>query len=280
MPSVALKMFGFLADYPFVCVMTLLRFRFPVPSLHDSMNAALQLSRDLILRRILMQDHLQPWRRCLLDASVSLTTRSRYVHVQSSIGCKFSHRSLEILGSACTFHGKRAPGLLLIPQIRVKPDKTGVVTAGVKHSMNPFDEIAVEEVCVTRESLPSLWSRWYTQPAPFSTLTNSIFFDIHLFTPHAGDSSHVMFQLLPSSSDLIISLDSFRVQAIRLKQKGAVGEIIVVSAGPTACQEVIRTALAMGADRGIHVDMDEKVCACVCIVRQGGIAWGGKCCVV
>lgn len=36
--------------------------------------------------------------------------------------------------------------LLPTPQIRVKPDKTGVVTAGVKHSMNPFDEIAVEEV--------------------------------------------------------------------------------------------------------------------------------------
>ena len=32
------------------------------------------------------------------------------------------------------------------PQIRVKPDNTGVVTEGVKHSMNPFDEIAVEEV--------------------------------------------------------------------------------------------------------------------------------------
>lgn len=77
-------------------------------------------------------------------------------------------------------------------KVRVKPDKTGVVTAGVKHSMNPFDEIAVEE-------------------------------------------------------------------AIRLKQKGAVAEIIAVSAGPAACQEVIRTALAMGADRGIHVELDEKV---------------------
>lgn len=76
-------------------------------------------------------------------------------------------------------------------KVRVKPDKMGVVTAGVKHSMNPFDEIAVEE-------------------------------------------------------------------AIRLKQKGAVSEIVVVSAGPTACQEVIRTALAMGADRGIHVELDEK----------------------
>ena len=33
-----------------------------------------------------------------------------------------------------------------MPQVRVKPDKTGVVTEGVKHSMNPFDEIALEEV--------------------------------------------------------------------------------------------------------------------------------------
>jgi hypothetical protein len=48
-------------------------------------------------------------------------------------------------------------------------------------------------------------------------------------------------------------------QAIRLKQKGAVAEIIAVSAGPAASQEVIRTALAMGADRGIHVEVDEKV---------------------
>ena len=33
-----------------------------------------------------------------------------------------------------------------LPQVRVRPDKTGVVTEGVKHSMNPFDEIALEEV--------------------------------------------------------------------------------------------------------------------------------------
>jgi hypothetical protein len=36
---------------------------------------------------------------------------------------------------------------VLSPQIRVRPDKLGVVTQGVKHSMNPFDEIALEEVC-------------------------------------------------------------------------------------------------------------------------------------
>ena len=44
----------------------------------------------------------------------------------------------------CFFH---IPAhVLLVHQVRVKPDKSGVVTEGVKHSMNPFDEIALEEV--------------------------------------------------------------------------------------------------------------------------------------
>merc|ERR1711997_620254 len=73
-------------------------------------------------------------------------------------------------------------------KIRVKPDKSGVVTEGVKHSMNPFDEIAVEE-------------------------------------------------------------------AVRLKEKKIAKEIIVVSCGPAQAAETIRTALAMGADRGIHVEV-------------------------
>ncbi len=77
-------------------------------------------------------------------------------------------------------------------KIRVKADKTGVETANVKMSMNPFDEIAVEE-------------------------------------------------------------------AIRLKEAGAVSEIVAVSIGPQACQETIRTALAMGADRGIHVLTNEAL---------------------
>jgi electron transfer flavoprotein beta subunit len=71
-------------------------------------------------------------------------------------------------------------------KIRVKADKTGVETANVKMSMNPFDEIAVEE-------------------------------------------------------------------AVRLKEAGTVTEIVAVSMGPQQCQETLRTALAMGADRGIHV---------------------------
>lgn len=74
-------------------------------------------------------------------------------------------------------------------KIRVKPDKMGVVTDGVKHSMNPFDEIAVEE-------------------------------------------------------------------AVRMKEKKIASEIVAVSCGPIQCQETLRTAMAMGADRSILVEMD------------------------
>jgi electron transfer flavoprotein beta subunit len=77
-------------------------------------------------------------------------------------------------------------------KIRVKPDKTGVETANVKMSMNPFDEIGVEE-------------------------------------------------------------------AVRLKEAGTATELIAVSMGPQAAQETIRTALAMGADRGIHVLSDAEL---------------------
>ncbi len=77
-------------------------------------------------------------------------------------------------------------------KVRVKADRTGVETANVKQSMNPFDEIAVEE-------------------------------------------------------------------AIRLAEAGKAEEIVVVSAGPERCSETIRTALAMGADRGIHVECDDAL---------------------
>ena len=77
-------------------------------------------------------------------------------------------------------------------KIRVKPDGSGVETANVKMSMNPFDEIGVEE-------------------------------------------------------------------AIRLKEKGLATEIVAVSMGPQQAQETIRTALAMGADRGIHVVTDAEL---------------------
>ena len=77
-------------------------------------------------------------------------------------------------------------------KVRVKSDGTGVETAGVKMSMNPFDEIAVEE-------------------------------------------------------------------AVRLKEKGVATEIVAVSMGVAACAETIRTALAMGADRGILVQTDAEL---------------------
>src|SRR6266567_5912679 len=77
-------------------------------------------------------------------------------------------------------------------KIRVKADKTGVETANVKMSMNPFDEIGVEE-------------------------------------------------------------------AIRLREAGIATEVIAISLGVAQCQETIRTALAMGADRGIHVVTDAEL---------------------
>ncbi len=77
-------------------------------------------------------------------------------------------------------------------KIRVKADQTGVETANVKMSMNPFDEISIEE-------------------------------------------------------------------AIRMKEAGTATEIIAASIGPQQCQETIRTALAMGADRGILVQTDAEV---------------------
>ena len=77
-------------------------------------------------------------------------------------------------------------------KIRVKADKTGVETANVKMSMNPFDEIGVEE-------------------------------------------------------------------ALRLKEAGIATEVIAISLGVAQCQETIRTALAMGADRGIHVQTDVEL---------------------
>ncbi len=74
-------------------------------------------------------------------------------------------------------------------KIRLRADNSGVETANVKMSMNPFDEIGVEE-------------------------------------------------------------------AVRLKEAGTVEEVIAVSLGVQQCQDTIRTALAMGADRGIHVVTD------------------------
>ncbi|MDT7515103.1 electron transfer flavoprotein subunit beta/FixA family protein [Rhodoferax mekongensis] len=77
-------------------------------------------------------------------------------------------------------------------KVRVKSDNTGVDIANVKMSMNPFDEIAVEE-------------------------------------------------------------------AVRLKEKGVVTEVIAVSCGVTQCQETLRTAMAIGANRGILVETAEEL---------------------
>ncbi|MBS0494298.1 MAG: electron transfer flavoprotein subunit beta/FixA family protein [Proteobacteria bacterium] len=77
-------------------------------------------------------------------------------------------------------------------KVRVKADQTGVDTANVKMSMNPFDEIAVEE-------------------------------------------------------------------AVRLKERGLASEIIAVSCGVSQCQETLRTAMAIGADRAILVESNEEL---------------------
>ena len=77
-------------------------------------------------------------------------------------------------------------------KVRVKSDGSGIDLAGVKMSMNPFDEIAVEE-------------------------------------------------------------------AVRLKEKGVVTEVIAVSCGVTQCQETLRTAMAIGADRAILVETDAEL---------------------
>ncbi|HEY5047537.1 MAG TPA: electron transfer flavoprotein subunit beta/FixA family protein [Rhizomicrobium sp.] len=102
-------------------------------------------------------------------------------------------------------------------KVRVKADQTGVDLANVKMSMNPFDEIGVEE-------------------------------------------------------------------ALRLKEKGKATEVIAVSIGPQAAQETIRTALAMGADRGILVKVDgdveplavAKILQGICETEQPGLVILGK----
>lgn len=77
-------------------------------------------------------------------------------------------------------------------KVRIKPDGSGVDVANVKMSMNPFDEIAVEE-------------------------------------------------------------------AVRLKEKGVASEVIAVSCGVSQCQETLRTALAIGADRAILIESDQEL---------------------
>ena len=102
-------------------------------------------------------------------------------------------------------------------KVRVKTDQTGVDLANVKMSMNPFDEIAVEE-------------------------------------------------------------------AVRLKEKGKASEVIAVSIGPAQASETIRTALAMGADRGILVKTEgeveplavAKILKAICEAEKPGLVIAGK----
>ncbi|MFN5511872.1 MAG: electron transfer flavoprotein subunit beta/FixA family protein [Burkholderiales bacterium] len=104
-------------------------------------------------------------------------------------------------------------------KVRVKSDGTGVDIANVKMSMNPFDEIAVEE-------------------------------------------------------------------AMRLKEKGIATEVVAVSCGVAACQETLRTAMAIGADRGILVDVGTdldlqplavaKLLKALCDKEQPGLIIVGK----
>jgi electron transfer flavoprotein beta subunit len=102
-------------------------------------------------------------------------------------------------------------------KVRVKSDGSGVETANVKMSMNPFDEIAVEE-------------------------------------------------------------------AMRLKEAGSATEVVVVSCGPLACQETLRTALAIGADRAILVETGvelqplavAKLLKAVCDKEKPGLVIMGK----
>jgi electron transfer flavoprotein beta subunit len=112
---------------------------------------------------------------------------SRYNHAAARHRRTRLHRALPKLSPAMK---------ILVPikrvvdfnvKVRVKPDGSGVELANVKMSMNPFDEIAVEE-------------------------------------------------------------------AVRLKEKGIASEIVAVSCGMVACQETLRTALALGADRAILVE--------------------------
>jgi electron transfer flavoprotein beta subunit len=108
---------------------------------------------------------------------------------------------IDVTSTELNFKSSGATMKILVPvkrvvdynvKVRVKSDNTGVDIANVKMSMNPFDEIAVEE-------------------------------------------------------------------AVRLKEKGVATEVIAVSCGATQCQETLRTAMAIGADRAILVETDVEL---------------------
>ncbi|RME36034.1 MAG: electron transfer flavoprotein subunit beta/FixA family protein [Gammaproteobacteria bacterium] len=81
--------------------------------------------------------------------------------------------------------------------------------------------------------------------------------DYHVRVLPKADGSDVDIEHLKMSMN---PFDEIAVEeALRLKEKGVAEEVIVVSIGPAACQETIRTALAMGADRGIQVEVGQAV---------------------
>lgn len=95
-------------------------------------------------------------------------------------------------------------------QIRVKPDKSGVVTDGVKHSMNPFDEIAVEEVG-----------------------NSLIFVIIKLLKMLLTSFQTICYIIFQPVGCMNISFKlSYSFQAVRMKEKKLASEIIAVSCGP------------------------------------------------
>jgi electron transfer flavoprotein beta subunit len=136
------------------------------------------------------------WAQSLRKSDVGAQLTFTLTSIKKDIRINIRIRQL----SACIFLGDLAMKIL-VPvkrvvdynvKVRVKSDGTGVDIANVKMSMNPFDEIAVEE-------------------------------------------------------------------AVRLKEKGFATEVIAVSCGVTQCQETLRTAMAIGADRAILVETTEEL---------------------
>ena len=117
-------------------------------------------------------------------------------------------------------------------KIRVKADKTGVETDNIKHSMNPFDEIALEQAVRLKEA---------KKAAEVGTLCSAC--------PRP---------LVPSFPGALAYLGRCNRWTAR-GDAPSMGQVVVVSCGPAKNQEILRTALAMGADRAIHVDVPDTV---------------------
>jgi hypothetical protein len=157
-------------------------------------------------------------------------------------------------------------------KIRVKADKTGVETAGVKMSMNPFCEIAVEEAMRLKEAVSSFPSTCTALRCPIRRVSVLFSDEFHRYQDigHASKAeAHVHTnpplyfpnslpqpQPLPSTSHLSCSTCQPAFLSLVPLCQGVVKEVVAVSIGGKTTAETIRTALAMGADRGIHVEHD------------------------